>query len=235
MKETLGHSVDYDNLSIVVVPSPTEMLATGDLYDRSKSDTTPSVRDVISVNSVRLTRPRHAPDGAVRDFEAEIEGTVESAGESCVIGRISGCMSWLAWLPELIDEGRISDSFAELIAAALDTGGLVSAGSDTAIQTVLMIDRVWLEPRWRGSLFGRRIADQLIDLLLFTPESTLVLAYFEPDPDAPGRFWPRLEDDPATAAADHGEDRFDFERWGTSNTWLLRPRDPGPQTRGVHT
>ncbi len=228
MNEALGHSVDYDDLSIVAVPLPSEALAALAL-DGSEPGATASIGDVVSVNVVQLTRPRHAPDGAVRDFEAEIEGTVESTGESSVIGRISGCMTWLAWLPELIDEGRISDSFAEMIAAALDTGDLVSAGSDTGIQTVLMIDRVWLEPRWRGSLFGRRIADQLIDLLLLTPESTLVLAHFEPDPKAPGRFWPRPEQDAATTAADDVEDRFDFERWGTSNTWLLRPRNPGSQ------
>jgi len=220
VKKTMGHAVGHGGSSIATASSAAARLLTPH-PTWPPSAAMASARDAVSVNAVRVTRSGHAPEGAARDFEAEIEGTFEPAGGSSVIGKISGCISWLAWLPELVDEGRLSDSFAELVAAALDTGDLASAGPGSGIQAVLMVDKVWLEPRWRVKPFGRRIAEQLIDLLLLTPERTLVLAHLEPT--AAGHFWSCAEHDAATIAGEGREDRIDFERWGTSNTWLLRP------------
>jgi hypothetical protein len=119
------------------------------------------------------------------------------------------------------------DSFAELIPAAMEIGDLLSTRHGSKIVAVLMIDRVWLEPHWRGYRLGRRIAEQLIDLLLLTPESTVVLAYLEPEVQEPGHEAAFRADGVPGPAPHDGDGRTDFEQWRSSKTWWLRPRNAG--------
>jgi hypothetical protein len=181
--------------------------------------------DLVSVNSARLIRPRRAPQSALRDFEADIETGATVGDGATVIGRISGSFSWFTWLPELVDDTHTNDHLSELIAAALDLGDRLSTEPGSTIEAVLMIDRVRLEAQWTHRL-GRRIAEQLIDLLLLTPESTLVLVHLGPHADPTGHLAPGLEPDPVMQTA-HGTPRpADFEQWRTSNTWWIRPGNP---------
>ena len=179
-----------------------------------------SLDGVVSVNSARLMRPRRAPQSVFRDFEADVE--MGAADGDTVIGRISGCVSWLTWLPELIDDTHTIDRVAELIAAALDVGQRLSTERGSKIDAVVMIDRVWLEPLWSNQL-GRRIAEQLIDLLLLTPESTLVLVHLGPDANPVGHSAPGEAPGPATDARGPA----DFEQWRNTDTWWMRPSGPG--------
>ena len=179
---------------------------------------TPGV--VVTVNCARLMRPRRAPQSVFRDFEADVE--MGDADGDIVVGRISGCVSWLTWLPEIIDDTHTIDRVAELIAAALDVGQRLSTERGSKIDAVVMIDRVWLEPLWSNQL-GRRIAEQLIDLLLLTPESTLVLVHLGPDANPVGHSAPGEAPGPATDARGPA----DFEQWRTSDTWWMRPGSPG--------
>ncbi len=98
----------------------------------------------VRVNSTRLIRPRGAPDGAFRDFEADIEQGQTGGAGTTVIGTISGCFSWLAWLPELMDEGSAVDKFGQLITAALDIGDRLAAEPGAEIAAVVLVDRVSL-------------------------------------------------------------------------------------------
>jgi hypothetical protein len=183
----------------------------------------PSRHDRVSLNSVRCIRPREAPRGELRDFEADIEATSESGGERVVIGGISGRLSWLAWLSELSATSRTVGSTAEMIGAALAIGDLLAVDAESRIEAALIIDNLWLEPSWQGNRLSRRIIEELIDLLLLTPESTLVLTYLG---------------EPFTPALTHGArqdtehtlrdacERAGFERWRQSNTWWMHPNSP---------
>jgi hypothetical protein len=183
------------------------------------------IQDRVSVNSVRFVRPREDPQGELRDFEAAIEVATETGDESLVIGGISGCLSWSAWLPDLADNSRMVGSFAEIIAAAVEMGDMMPTEPETRIESALIITSFWLEPQWRGNRLSRRIFGELIDLLLLTPESTLVVTYLEP------------QSNPAStqALSAHHEtphmlqDAFrqaGFERWRQSNAWWMRPESP---------
>lgn len=176
----------------------------------------------VTVERARLVRPRRAPQGAFRHFEADVESRARASDVDMVIGTISGTISWLAWLPELVDEHHPSPVFAELIAAAADVGDRLNAQTGSPIKAVVMIDRVWLQPAWSGHL-GRRIGEQLIDLFLLTPESTLVLIHLGPDADPGCQPAPAGGDDPSTSAREETGTPAGFERWRTSSTWWMRP------------
>jgi hypothetical protein len=186
----------------------------------------PSLHDRVSLNSVRFIRPREAPRGELRNFEADIEATAESGGESLVIGGISGRLSWLAWLPELSATRRTVGSFAEMIAAALAIGDLLAVGAESEIDTALIIDNLWLEPSWQGNRLCRRIIEELIDLLLLTPESTLVLTYLV-EPSKPTLSLGARHDTQHTLR--NACARAGFEQWRQSNTWWMHPDSPSWQ------
>jgi hypothetical protein len=186
----------------------------------------PSWHDRVSLNSVRFIRPREAPRGELREFEADIEATTESGGESLVIGGISGRLSWLAWLSELSATRRTVGSTAEMVGAALAIGDLLAVRDESRIETALIIDNLWLEPSWQGNRLSRRIIEELIDLLLLTPECTLVLTYLGKP------FTPAL-----TTGARQGTqhtlrnacERAGFEQWRQSKTWWMHPNSPSWQ------
>lgn len=183
------------------------------------------IRDRVSVNSVRFIRPREDPEGELRDYEAVIEATTPDGGESSVIGGISGCLSWSAWLPDLADSSRKVGSFAEIIAAAVEIGIMMFTEPETRFEAALIITSFWLEPRWRGNRLSRPIFDQLIDFLLLTPESTLVVTYLEPqsNPTSTQGFAAHHETahTPQDAYRQAG-----FEQWRQSNAWWMNPSSP---------
>lgn len=183
---------------------------------------------MVGVNSARLIRPRGAPDGAFREFEADIEQGHAAGAVDSVIGTISGRLSWLAWLPELMDEGIAVDRFGQLITAALDIGDRLTSAPGTHIAAVVLVERVTLEPEWTN-LLGRRIAEQLIDLLLLTPESTLFLVHLGREANPVGQLPPGVDPD-LTIFTPHADDvPADFEQWRATNIWWMRPNNPTRQ------
>jgi hypothetical protein len=182
------------------------------------------VGDRVCVNSVRFVRPPEYPSGELRNFEAAIEVSTETGDESLVIGGISGCLSWSAWLPDLTDTSRIVGSFAEIIAAAVEIGEMMVTGPETRIETALIITSFWLEPQWRGNRLSRRIFGELIDLLLLTPESTLVVTYLEPQSNPASTKLCAHHETPHTLQDAYRQ--AGFEQWRQSNAWWMHPESP---------
>jgi GNAT superfamily N-acetyltransferase len=134
----------------------------------------------VTVNWVRFSRLPDAPDGALRSFDAEVELADDVTGVRAVFGAISGWLGWRAWLPELVDSGQPIGTMAGLMAAAaIDVSDRLAERPDIHIETVLMVDQLTLVPKWVGTGMGRRVVEQVIDLLLLTPETTLVLAHLD--------------------------------------------------------
>lgn len=211
-----------------------------DRMDQTRGEDTPEDRApasstdalamrVITMNSVRLTRPRQARQGALRDFDAHIVGVMPD-GDQMVIGSVSGHIGWLSWLPEVIDDaGQATESLTELVEAALDLGDRLSAEAGIAVDPVLMIERIWIEPPWRGNRLSHRVAEQLVDLLLLTPESTLVLARLEPSPRTAARLAAGASAGGAMHTESDGYLRAGFHQWRTSTTWWMHPAQLGRQ------
>jgi hypothetical protein len=162
-----------------------------------------TARQRVSVNCMRFSRMPGAPDGALRNFDAGVELVDEVTGAGTAIGAISGWVGWQAWLPELVDSGQPIGTMAGLMAAAaIDVSDRLAEQPDTSIEAVLMVDQLTLIPQWVGTGMGRCIVEQLIDLLLLTPETTLVLAHL---------------DRPASVYRNAG-----FEQWDETGIWWAR-------------
>ena len=142
-----------------------------------------SVHDRVTVNSLRFSRLPDAPESALRYFDAEVALSDEVSGGSAVIGNIRGWLGWESWLPEVVDNGQPVGGIAQtMAAAAIEVGEELTRLHGGGIEAVLMIDHLGLLPQWRGSGLGPRIVEQVIDLLLLTPEVTLVLTHLVPAP-----------------------------------------------------
>jgi hypothetical protein len=143
------------------------------------------VHDRVTVNSLRFSRLPDAPDSALRYFDAEVALLDEVSGGSVVIGTIRGWLGWESWLPELVDNGQPVGGIAQtMAAAAIEVGEELTRLHGAGIEAVLMIDHLGLLPQWLGSGLGPRIVEQVIDLLLLTPEVTLVLTHLDGPPSA---------------------------------------------------
>jgi hypothetical protein len=141
---------------------------------------TGSVQDRVDVTSLRFSRLPDAPESALRCFDAEVVLADEVPGGSTVIGTIRGWLSWKSWLPEVVDNGHPIGGIAQtMAAAAIEVGEELTRLHGGGIEAVLMIDHLGLLPQWRGSGLGPRIVEQMIDLLLLTPEVTLVLTHLD--------------------------------------------------------
>jgi hypothetical protein len=184
----------------------------------------------VVVNCARLSRPAHAPDSALRDFDAEVELSGTPGTARSVIGRISGRMGWMAWLPELVD-ARPEDGMFPTISTAIQVGNHLSGALDAPLEAVLIVEQVWLEPPWRGHALGRRIAEQLIDLLLLAPETTLVLGVAEPQLGPTGAVVDP-EAMPRRQSLSRDFEDAGFERWQDGPNWFL---PPGGQDRSLDT
>ncbi len=172
---------------------------------------------LVSVNRVRFSRPPSTPDGALRDLDAEVELSGAGDPEPRVVGRVRGRLGWLAWLPEHLDSAPDPDS-AHVIGTAIRVGNYLSAELGAPIESVLIVEDLWLDPPWRGAGVAATVAEQLIDLLLLTPEFTLVLGFVESPAGPPTG--------PAPTGTHAGAEEYraaGFERWLGGNAWFLRP------------
>ncbi len=188
---------------------------------RAEVNMDPTFPHPVGVNCVRFSRPPSSPDGALRNFDADVEASGAGDQHPLVVGRFSGRVGWLAWLPEYVDNSPDERS-ARAIGTSIRVGNYLSAELDSPIESVLIVEDLWLEPSWRGAGLARRIAEQLIDVLLLTPEITLVLGVVEPklgprEGLAPVEAWPGSH-----GLADEYRDAG-FERWLGGNAWFLRP------------
>ena len=182
------------------------------------------VYDRVSVNSLTFSRAPEAPDGAFRNFDASIEMTDPLTGVRSTIGHLRGRLGWAGWLPELIDIPELAGSVAAMMArAAVAICESVGTASDVPIDGVLMVDHLDLEPEWRGQGFGRRVAEQLVDLLLLTPESTLILAHYRSQPDnCQPQQASAPEEDPERIMRTELHRPCGFQPWGDGAVWWAR-------------
>jgi hypothetical protein len=175
---------------------------------------TRSVHDRVNVNSLRFSRLPDAPDSALRYFDAEVALSDEVSGGSVVIGTIRGWLGWESWLPEVVDNGQPVGGIAQtMAAAAVEVGEELARLHGGGIEAVLMIDHLGLLPQWLGSGLGPRIVEQVIDLLLLTPEVTLVLTHL---------------DGPRSAYISAG-----FEQWRDSVVWWARMGEVRHESQAV--
>jgi len=101
-------------------------------------------------------RPIDGGADVLREFVASIGYSTESGPED-----IGSVREWIGWR---IDDGDLRDAADAVTSDAEQLGAtaaaIIDANPESFIDTVLLIDRMHLDPRWRGNrLSGAVIAD----------------------------------------------------------------------------
>lgn len=142
----------------------------------------------FEVSVVRVSRPSFAPDGVLRQFVAQVDRVGLAGGAGHIAGSVTGWFGFTAWLPELFEHDVPIPDLMNLMTAAVEAGRASPVG-EPPLDTTIVVHSMVLDGQQRSDSLGEVIL-QLIDLLLMTPETTLVLSLPHPSfpfgDDSPG-------------------------------------------------
>ena len=175
--------------------------------------------DDVSIDSIHIAKPIDGGADVFREFTAPID--LLSGSEQVTIGQITGWVGWAMLGEDWFDAAdAISENAATLGAAAATILEELSAEPEQG----LLIDRIHLEPTYRGNRLTATVIEQLHELLRLEPWNTLTLLYPEPQqpdggpiPDGPAR-------DAAPAHLQEAYRASGLEPWLDSGVWW-RPID----------
>lgn len=169
--------------------------------------------------SVHVRRAMDSGVDVLRQFSAEVNYYVSDTGDDISLGTVRG---WIGW--RIADED-IHDAADAISSDAEALGGIAAAimreRPDLWIDSVLMVDRIYLEPAYRGNRLTGAIMTDLLDLLRLDVESTLVLLYPEPQRPEGGPMENGPDRDRALARMQTAYRASGFEPWGDSRVWWL--------------
>jgi hypothetical protein len=123
-----------------------------------------------------------AADGGVdllREFSAEVALSTEEGPKE--IGSVCGWIGWNVRGEDVHDAADAISTDAETLGAA--AAAIMDNRPDAFVDTVLLIDRMHLDPDWRGRRLSGAIIDDLLSLLRLDPETTAVV--LQPEPQRP--------------------------------------------------
>ena len=129
---------------------------------------------------VQLHRDYDDFSGMLRQFLATIRLVDPDMSERTTIGSLRG---WIVWDPYAGNLAETGD------AASVDATNLGRAAwevldeSDNVFEAAILLDRARLLPEWRGQKLLGSILDELLDLLHFSPDHTIVVT--QPEPQKP--------------------------------------------------
>lgn len=151
--------------------------------------------------------------------QLDVEVAYEAEAEDVVLGHVSG---WIGW--NISDEDvyeaadAISSDAATLGAAASE---IMRERSTLWIDTVLLLDRIFIKPEYRGNRLTGPIVTNILHLLRLDHETTLILMFPEPQRPEGG---PMPEGPEREAALDRLLKAYrtsGFEPWATSGVWWM--------------
>lgn len=134
--------------------------------------------DMIDTD-VHIVRPIDGGVDVLRQFSAGVDYHGENGTED--IGHVHGWIGWSIFGEDLADAGDAISYDAEGLAVAAVE--IIEEHPENVIDSVLLIDRMWLEPKVRGRRLSGAIITDLLSLLRLDPESTVVV--LQPEPQNP--------------------------------------------------
>lgn len=161
---------------------------------------------------------RRATDGGVdvlRQFDGDIKYATYSGPES--IGTVTGWIGWNMLDEDVHDVADAISSDAEPLGAA--AASIIEAHPDEYLATVLLIDRLHLDERWRGHRLSGRIIDDILALLRLDPESTVVVLKPEPQKPTGGPYGDGSDRDAAMGRLCAAYRESGLEDWGEYGVW----------------
>lgn len=164
---------------------------------------------------VHVLRPIDGGVDVLRQFSAYVLYHQESDLEE--IGQVHGWIGWSISEVDLADAGDAVSGDAEALGVAAVE--IIDEYPDAFIDDALLIDRMWLDPKWRGRRLSGAIITDLMELLRLEPESTAVVLQPEPqDPDG-GPYNDGVKRDEAMARLHAAYRASGLEPWDDSVVW----------------
>lgn len=165
--------------------------------------------------SVEIRRPFDGGVDVLRRFDASVEYNTESGNEQ--IGNICGWIGWQIEDDDLYDAADAISADAEPLGAA--ASAIVEAHPGSFIDNVVLIDRMYLAPQWRGNRLSGAIIGDLLALLRFEPKSTVVVLQPEPQKPTGGPYNYGAERDEALASLTAAYRISGLEPWRQTMIW----------------
>jgi hypothetical protein len=170
--------------------------------------------DLIDTD-VQIRRPIDGGVDVLRQFMAGVEYDIESGLEEA--GQVHGWIGWTILEEDLADAGdAISFDAGQLGTAAAD---IIDTYPENFIDAALLIDRMYLEPKWRGKRLSGVIITNLMALLRLDPGSTVVVLQPEPQNPEGGPYDDGPERDEAMGHLHAAYRASGLEPWRDSLVW----------------
>lgn len=165
--------------------------------------------------SVDIRRPCDGGADILRQFHASVEYSTETG-----IDRIGGVRGWIGWQiadEDLYDAADAISVDAEALGAA--AVAIIEAHPDAFIDNALLIDRMYLEPQWRGNRLSGAIIADLLALLRFDADATVVVLQPEPQRPEGGPFDDGADRDQALTRLTVAYRASGLESWRQTEIW----------------
>ncbi|CAM3466722.1 N-acetyltransferase [Isoptericola cucumis] len=167
---------------------------------------------------VRITsidRPEADADVFLRQFSAVV--TAYDALRTVEIGTVRGWIGWDALKEDVHDAADAVSTDAETLGAT--AAHIIRVHPEQWIDTVVLVDRMHLDPQWRHQRLSGRILADLLDLLRLDRDSTVVVLQPEPQKATGGPYEDGPERDAALGSLQRGYASSGLEAWRGGAVW----------------
>lgn len=167
----------------------------------------------------RVLRPFDGGLDLLRQVHVELE--YDDGSSTTSLGHVSGWIAWNFGDESLQEAGDAVNADAEALGAAADD--IVESRPNAWIDSVLMVDRMFLEPEYRGNRMARTMLRSTLDLFRLLEAPALVVLCPEPQLPDGGPMEDGPERDAAMARLCAAYAASGLEPWAGSETiwWLL--------------
>lgn len=171
----------------------------------------------LLTTTAAVCRPIDGGADVLRQFTADVTYVGEYDDEA-----IGGVMGWIGW--QILDDD-VHDA-ADAISGDAETLGqaaeqIIEAYPENYIDTVLLIDRMHIDPKWRGHRLSGAIIIDLMALFRLDRERTAVVLQPEPQRPEGGPFPYGSERNQAMARLEAAYEESGLERWKDTVVWWL--------------
>ncbi|SBN59218.1 Hypothetical protein PFR_JS13-1_296 [Propionibacterium freudenreichii] len=178
-------------------------------------------RKILSV-SVEVERETSIErDGLVRFLATVMWAGPGGDQEPRGVGSLTG------WISRGLDGEFLWDLCDELSADAECVGAIareiLNPNEDFFVMDVLLVDRMFLEPSWRGRRLTGALVEEIMDLLGLNRDMSAVVLCPEPQSKRGGPFDLGPERDEAMQRLRLAYEASGFRQWGESSCWWLPP------------
>ncbi|WP_051136683.1 hypothetical protein [Luteimicrobium xylanilyticum] len=169
----------------------------------------------LQVRITGIDRTEADADVFLRTFSAVVDAC--SPLQMVEIGMVRGWIGWGALDEDVQDAADAISSDAEALGAT--AAQIIGAHPEQWVDSVVLVDRMHLEPRWRHQRLSGRILADLIDLLRLGRDSTVLVLQPEPQKPSGGPYDDGAKRDAALHSLRRSYANSGLEAWRDGDVW----------------